>query len=167
VEPNFQGTGEPGQTLDADHDIDGSDVGYRWFARTDAGPLFPFGFGLSYTQFAHEAIRLGRDGLSASVTLRNTGVRAGADVAQVYLTGTPGGPVHRLAGFARVELAPGESKTVTIPLEPRIVAEWEDGGWRRAAGSYRFALGHSATELGPEASHRFTEKKWIDSTTAR
>ena len=167
VEPNFLGKGEPGQTLDADHDIDGSDVGYRWFARTGAEPLFPFGFGLSYTRFEHEAIRLGRGGLSASVTVRNTGERAGADVAQVYLVEAPGGPVRRLAGFARVELAPGESKTVTIPLEPRIVAEWADGGWRRAAGEYRFALGHSATELGPVVSHRFAEKRWTDSKLAR
>jgi beta-glucosidase len=167
VEPDFLGNGKPGQTLDADHDIEGSDVGYRWFARTHAEPLFPFGFGLSYTQFAHDPIRLAADGLSASVTVRNTGARAGADVAQVYLAGTPGGPVRRLAGFARLELAPGESKTVTIPPEPRIMAEWVKGGWHLAGGNYRFALGSSASELGPEAVHRFAEKRWTGSAPAQ
>ena len=154
VEPTFVGTGAPGQKLDVDYDTEGSDLGYRWFAREGTAPLFAFGHGLSYTSFAHEGLAVTRDGdrLVARFTVRNTGARAGADVAQVYLADAAGRPMRRLAGFAKVELAPGEAKQVEVPLEWRTVAEWQDDGWSVAAGRYRFVLARDALAEGPTAA---------------
>ena len=154
VEPNFVGVGAPGQTLAVDYDIEGSDLGYRWFAREGIEPLFPFGHGLSYTSFAHEGLEVSRDGdgLIARFTVRNTGARAGADVPQVYLAEASGRPLRRLAGFAKVELAPGEARTLEVPLEWRTLAEWEGDGWAVASGRYRFVLAKDALAEGPSAT---------------
>ncbi len=154
VEPNFVGAGAPGQTLDVSYDIEGSDLGYRWYAREGKAPLFAFGHGLSYTSFAHEGLTVAQDGerLVARFTVRNTGERAGADVPQVYLADAAGRPVRRLAGFAKLALAPGEARQVEVPLEWRTVAEWRDGGWTVAAGSYRFVLARDALGDGPTAT---------------
>ncbi|MEO0062312.1 MAG: hypothetical protein RLZZ08_872 [Pseudomonadota bacterium] len=153
VEPNFVGTGAPGQKLDVDYNIEGSDIGYRWYARQGTAPMFPFGHGLSYTTFAHEGLVVTRNGggLVARFTIRNTGQRAGADVAQVYLAGVAGKPLRRLAGFARVELAPGETRAVELPLEPRVIARWAKGAWQIAPGQYRFVLAADALADGPSA----------------
>ncbi|MFT3975886.1 MAG: glycoside hydrolase family 3 C-terminal domain-containing protein [Sphingomonas bacterium] len=161
VEPNFAGVGKPGQTLKVDYDIEGADVGYRWFARTKKAPLFPFGFGLSYTSFTRGGLKMtGGVAPSARFTLTNTGKRAGADVGQLYLVGTPSGATQRLAGFARVELQPGESKTAEVSIDPRVLAEWTRDGWRLAGGTYRFALGASAADLGEEVSVTLPERRW-------
>lgn len=151
VEPTFLGKGKPGQTLEADHDIEGSDVGYRWFAREGKTPLYPFGYGLSYTRFAHSGLKLnnGDPGkLSASFTIANTGERAGADVAQLYLTSIDGEVRQRLVGFAKRELDAGKSAKVSVSIDPRLLAEWENGGWTIASGQYTFALGEDAISLG-------------------
>lgn len=152
--PAIPGLGDPdGAMIDVDYNIEGADVGYRWYARQGSRPLFPFGHGLSYTSFAQDKLEIrGRDQLTARVTLRNTGTRAGADVAQVYLADAAGRPMRRLAGFARLELAPGETRTVDIPLEMRVIAEWQDDGWSIAPGSYRFVLAPDALADGPSQS---------------
>ncbi|WP_126171973.1 beta-glucosidase family protein [Altericroceibacterium xinjiangense] len=149
--PEIPGLGEPaGTRVDIDYDIEGADVGYRWYAREGLQPAYPFGHGLSYTTFAHEGLEIvPGDTLTARFTVRNTGQRAGADVAQVYLTDAAGKPLRRLAGFARVELAPGEAKQVEVPLEWRVVADWVNGGWQVAPGSYRFMLAENALAEGP------------------
>jgi beta-glucosidase len=154
IEPNFVGTGAPGQTLDVDYDIEGSDLGYRWFAREGSVPLFAFGHGLSYTSFAHEGLSVSRagDGLVARFTVRNTGARAGADVPQVYLAEAAGKPLRRLAGFTKLELAPGEARVVDLPLEWRTIAEWQGDGWAIARGTYRFVLADDALAEGPVAT---------------
>jgi len=159
--PQIPGLGQADGTLiDVNYNIEGADVGYRWFARQGSQPLFPFGHGLSYTSFAQDKIEIrGRDQLTARVTLRNTGNRAGADVAQVYLADAAGRPMRRLAGFARVELAPGETRTVDIPLEMRVIAEWQDDGWAIAAGSYRFVLAPDALADGPSQSVNLTARR--------
>lgn len=133
-----------------DYDIEGADVGYRWFQRTHREPLFPFGYGLSYTRFAHgePAVDV-RDGLPrVRVTVRNTGRRDGADVAQVYVQ-VPGSPVRRLAGFAKVALAPGQSREVSVELEPRLLADFDTGTrhWVIRGGRYAFYVGRSASDL--------------------
>jgi beta-glucosidase len=151
VEPNFTGAGAPGQALDVNYDIEGSDLGYRWYAREGKAPLFPFGHGLSYTSFAHEGltVALEDERLVARFTVRNIGPREGADVPQVYLAGAAGRPLRRLAGFAKVPLAPAETREVTVPLEWRTIAEWQDGGWLVAPGRYRFVLAKDALADGP------------------
>jgi beta-glucosidase len=107
LDPDFMGNPPtPQTTLKADYNVEGSDVGYRWFARTGAKPLFPFGYGLSYTTFAQDGLSV--DGKTARFTLRNTGKVAGDDVGQVYLVDRAGSAKRRLVGFARVHLEPGE-----------------------------------------------------------
>ncbi len=150
IEPSFQGKGEPGQVLEADYDIEGSDVGYRWFARKGQKALFPFGFGLSYTSFAHSNLSVTASGrtVTARFTVSNTGARAGADVPQLYLVSAAGKKRVRLAGWDRVELAPGASQTVSVTVDPRILADWSGNGWTIASGDYEFSLGTSAEALG-------------------
>ncbi len=132
---------------------EGAAVGYRWFDAQGHAPLYAFGHGLSYTTFAHRLISVAPagDGLIAEVEVANTGARAGADVAQVYVSG-PGGweAPRRLGGFAKIELAPGERQTVRIFVDPRLLSLWHDDnpGWTRAAGTYTVAVGASSRELG-------------------
>ena len=161
VEPNFGGAGRPGQTLTIDYRIEGADVGYRWFARQGERALFPFGFGLSYSQFEHDDLRMSAEGgVSAQVTVRNAGGRAGADVVQLYLVSAPGAPTLRLAGFVRVRLQAGESRSVQIPVDARLLARRQRDGWRIAAGRYGFVVGTSAEALGPAVGLTLPDRRW-------
>ncbi|WP_337925498.1 beta-glucosidase family protein [Croceicoccus gelatinilyticus] len=149
ITPSFFGKGAPGQKISVDYDIEGSDVGYRWFAKQGATPLFPFGHGLSYTEFEYGdlAIEGAENGsLSARFTIKNVGDRAGADVAQVYLVSVDGETRQRLVGFAKRELAPGASAEVRVTFDPRVLSEWNGNGWTAEAGSYAFALGQDASD---------------------
>jgi beta-glucosidase len=161
VEPPY--ADEPafgGDKLRADYDVEGSDVGYRWFARRGTKPLFPFGFGLSYTSFA--AGNLTVKGKTATFTVANTGKRAGDDVAQLYLVSRAGASTRRLVGFQRVSLQPGASQRITMMMDPRVLADWKNGGWVMPAGEYGFALGRNAEELGPTVITRMAARKWSD-----
>ena len=137
--------------FDVDYDIEGSDVGYRWFQRTQAKPLFPFGFGLSYTTFKYEKPTVsGDDDMTVSFKVRNTGRRTGTDVPQVYASvpSRDGKLVRRLAGWGRVTLKPGESQVVKVKLEPRILANFDSAAqkWTIAGGTYKLAIARSATD---------------------
>lgn len=115
---------------------EGADVGYRWYDRTHAKTLFAFGHGLSYTQFHYAALEVtGGTNVTASFDITNAGERAGIEVAQVYVRV---GGVRRLIGWSRTELAPGETKRVTVTAEPRILADFDvrNQTWRIAAGAY-------------------------------
>jgi len=148
--PTEPGVGLPERShFDIDY-IEGSDVGYRWFAKTGAKPLFPFGFGLSYTHFAYSNLTFTRGASpKISFTVQNTGAVAGADVPQVYLLAEPHRAQQRLIGFSRVALNPGESKTVEVSVDPRLLADWDEAGhhWRVDAGDYKVAVGASASDL--------------------
>lgn len=136
---------------------EGSDVGYRWFERTHSRPLFPFGYGLTYTRFDYGGLRVrGGTGLSVAFTLRNTGARAGVEVAQLYAA--PPGRTHRLVGWARVSLKPGERKTVSIAADPRLLASYDEraGRWTRPAGDYSLYVGPSAGEPALNGHARLT-----------
>lgn len=144
------GGDKPAEEVRADYNIDGSDVGYRWNARTGKLALFPFGYGLTYTNFAYDRLRvLGGKHVTATFTVRNTGAREGADVPQLYLVSAAGRKLQRLASFDKMILKPGEARKVTVTVEPRILAEWDTAlnGWRIAPGIYEFALGASASDL--------------------
>ncbi|OJZ70357.1 glycosyl hydrolase [Mycobacterium paraffinicum] len=127
--------------------VEGSDVGYRWFAATGATPAFAFGHGLSYTSFDYlDLVVSGGDTVTAGFSVVNAGTRPGADVPQLYLTDAPDGPCLRLLGFERVELEPGASCQVTVEADPRLLARY-DGGlgrWRIDGGEYRVAVSTSA-----------------------
>ena len=148
------------QELILNYDIEGSDLGYRWNARTGKKALFPFGFGLSYTTFA--ASDLKTDGRTAQFTITNTGNRSGADVAQLYLISRDGKPMQRLTGFQRVELEPGESRSVSVTIDQRLLANWNGKGWTLPGGNYQFALGDSAENLTPAVTVRLTTRQWKD-----
>ncbi|BDT68020.1 thermostable beta-glucosidase B [Comamonadaceae bacterium OS-1] len=127
------------------------EVGYRWYDAHAIAPLFPFGHGLSYTTFAYSGLTLARDGSSVSFTLRNSGSRAGSEVAQVYL-GLPsslGEPPQRLVAWKKVALNAGASQQVTIPIERDRLAYWDtaSAGWKVAAGDYRFLVGSSSRDI--------------------
>ncbi|MBB6091217.1 beta-glucosidase [Povalibacter uvarum] len=123
---------------------EGSDVGYRWFERQGEQPLFAFGHGLTYTTFAYRDLRI-EDGDKPRVTfvLTNSGSRAGTETAQLYAA--PPGRTHRLAGWARVTLQPGESRSITIDADPRLLASYDKKtGWQRVAGTYSMYVGPAA-----------------------
>ena len=126
---------------------EGAEVGYRWFAKTGAQPLYAFGHGLSYTTFAYSDLKItGGATLGATFTVTNTGQRVGADVPQLYLTQAPGETRMRLLGFERLELKAGESRSVTVTADARLIARFDAsaGNWRIAEGNYSVALGKSA-----------------------
>ncbi len=128
---------------------EGADVGYRWFARKGLAPMYAFGHGLGYTDFAYSGFTVrGGKTVSATVTVRNTGKRAGADVPQLYLQTIDGVAEPRLLGFQRVELAPGEQRTITLPVDPRLLAKYDTaaGAWQIRRGRYDVAIAKSATE---------------------
>ena len=163
--PALTGWGTPAdRPSNYDHPIplpydEGADVGYRWYARKGLTPLFPFGFGLSYTRFAYSDIQIrGGKTLTVSFTVRNTGARAGADVPQAYLTRIAGAPELRLIGFDKVRLAPGEERRVTFTADPRLVAHFDAKGhrWQVAGGSYDVAVGASSANLPLRGSATMT-----------
>jgi beta-glucosidase len=132
-----------------DFDIDyteGLKVGYKWFDAENKEPLFPFGHGLSYTTFAYSGIKAAID--SVTITVRNTGKRAGAEIVQVY-AGLPEAaqePPRRLVAWEKVQLAPGESKTVTLPIDPKFLSIFDEqkDGWVLLPGQYKFFAGGSS-----------------------
>jgi beta-glucosidase len=139
----------PRQAFDAPHPR-GAAVGYRWLVTHQQTPLFPFGYGLSYTRFGYSDLKVtGGKMLSVSFTVRNEGDRAGKDAPQVYLSSAAGQPVKRLIGFSKIELTPGERKQVTIPVDPRLVADFDAGKqrWRVAPGKYHVEVGASSADV--------------------
>jgi beta-glucosidase len=159
-----------GEIFEVDYDIEGSDVGYRWFARENLVPDFPFGWGLSYTTFAFSGLTVTATNSHVQVSgvVTNTGALPGATVPQVYVSraARDGGDfVARLAGFDRIQLDAGQSQAVRIDLEPRILARWDDAAsaFRIAGGRYTVTIGaHALDEDGPTTSvtlapHTMTE----------
>jgi beta-glucosidase len=148
--PDLPGLGAPVGTASTIRYIEGADVGYRWFAKQGRTPMFAFGYGLSYTHFEHRDLTVADgDTVTASLTVVNTGDRAGADTPQLYLIAAPGERRLRLLGFERVELEPAESRRVTVEADPRLLARYDTavGSWRIAEGSYEVAVGASAVAL--------------------
>jgi beta-glucosidase len=134
--------GENGEVLYSE----GIDVGYRWYDAKRFTPLFPFGYGLSYTRFTFSALDVSRTQVTARVT--NVGQVAGADVAQLYLGDPPqaGEPPRQLKGFLRVTLAPGQSATVRFPLTSDDLSYWSDAanGWVLPSGKFWVYVGDSS-----------------------
>lgn len=136
-------------------------VGYRGYDQLGIEPLFPFGYGLSYTSFAYAQLHVepetsdGTASVQVRFRLTNTGARAGTEVAQVYL-GLPastGEPPKRLVGWAKVEVIPGESKEVTVTLDPSSsshpLSYWDVArkGWEIANGDYTVYVGASSRDI--------------------
>jgi beta-glucosidase len=129
-------------------------IGYRYFDRNDIRPLFPFGHGLSYTDFAYSDLKVGaaEGGIDVEFTVRNTGSRAGAEVPQIYLGSAESDlpmPPKSLAGFARVALAPGKAERVRIHVPDRQLRYWsvEERNWIEAAGRRPIYVGASSRDV--------------------
>lgn len=147
LRPELPGFGQTGDAPVTINYTEGSEVGYRWFLREEIKPLFPFGHGLSYTTFDYSGLSgAGGDTATISVTVRNTGDRAGAEVVQFYLTGTAGIPRNRLLAYRKVMLQPGERRKIELSADPRLLAEFEQACrcWRIAGGDYALAISRSA-----------------------
>ncbi len=154
---------------------EGLEMGYRWYEANNVKPLFPFGYGLSYTSFEYDNLKVKKvrgkgkgkkdslSGIDVSFTITNTGDVAGKESAQVYLTlpDEAGQPAKRLVNFEKVNLKPGESERVTVrinhadsnhpfsyfvPEEPDNLANWADGEWATADGKYRVHVGGSSAD---------------------
>jgi beta-glucosidase len=127
---------------------EGLKVGYKWYEAEHKQPLFPFGFGLSYTTYAYSDLKIDSAARSVRFSVKNTGIRSGTEIAQVYATlpDAAGEPFKRLAGWERVELGPGESKTVSVQVDPRVLSVFEEtkNGWTLIQGSYGILAGPSS-----------------------
>jgi len=131
---------------------EGVDIGYRWYQAKNITPAFPFGFGLSYTNFSFSNLSVGAfnaDGTATvTATVTNTGSRAGADVAQLYVNdpAASSNPPQQLAGFQRVNLNAGQSATVSFTLTVHDLADYSptDNQWEAQAGTYGISVGDSS-----------------------
>jgi beta-glucosidase len=133
---------------------EGLQVGYRWYDAQGQDPLFPFGFGLSYTSFAFSHLRVSpAPGGSATVEVdvTNTGPRTGAEVAQVYLTdpAAAGEPPRQLKGFSKITLNPGERRHLRFTLDRRAFSIWDSATqrWTAVSGQFRISVGDSSRNL--------------------
>ncbi|EWM11273.1 glycoside hydrolase family 3 C-terminal domain-containing protein, partial [Kutzneria sp. 744] len=136
---------------------EGLNVGYRWYDTKNLTPAYPFGYGLSYTSFAFSHLRVdgstlredGKIRVSADVT--NTGKRAGAEVAQLYLSAPAlvGEPANQLKGFQKVDLVPRQTKRVTFELSAQDASYWNSDAqaWTLGAGKYTVHIGDSSRNL--------------------
>lgn len=146
----------PGQTIDVPYS-EGVFVGYRWYDKHHIPCIFPFGYGLSYTTYAYEAMtcedRMEREGrVIVRVRVRNTGKRAGKEVVQLYVSDSESSverPVKELKAFAKVLLEPGQSGEVTLELDRRSFSFWdtESGGWKLELGRFVLRAGGSSADL--------------------
>jgi len=137
--------------FDADYNVEGERVGYKWFESKHETPLFPFGFGLSYTTYEFSNLRVDSGQHTATFTVRNTGSRAGTEIAQVYAVlpaSTGENSYKRLVGWDRVTLNPGESKTVTVPMNPLTLSIFnvQKNGFEMAPGDYQILAGSSSAD---------------------
>ena len=133
-------------------------VGYRWYESKKIEPLFPFGFGLSYTTFKYDDLKLsstklsGDDVLKVSFTITNTGKVAGAEVAQLYVQPTQSSvprPVKELKGFKKVMLKPGESAQVELSVNRQDLSFWDETShsWKAEPGKFNILVGSSSTDV--------------------
>ena len=141
---NFAGAGRTVQYRE------GLYVGYRYYQTAGVPVAFAFGYGLSYTSFAYSDLKVTAD--SVTLTVTNTGARDGAEIVQVYIA-KPGAeifrPAQELKAFARVPLAAGESRTVTLPLDDKAFRYWNTrtDGWEIEGGRYEVRVGASSADI--------------------
>lgn len=164
---------------DMDNEVfyrEGPFVGYRYYDAVDVEPAFPFGHGESYTEFAYEGLEVkAHEGASTegplevdvSFTLRNTGHRTGAEVAQVYIAPTSGVvpppcPVQWLAGFAKIELEPGGERRVVLRLDETAFRKWDASlhRWRVYPGGYEIRVASSSRDVRLTASIAVGDGRW-------
>jgi len=138
-------------TFDVHYD-EGLKVGYKWYDAENKPVLFPFGHGLSYTTYGYSNLKVtAGQQPTVSFTVKNTGSRAGFEIAQIYaaLPASTDEPPKRLVGWSKVQLNPGESKDVTVSIDPKYLSIFDEAanGWKLVPGSYTFMAGGSSQDL--------------------
>ena len=152
-------TNYPGENGRVDYG-EGLFVGYRWYDARKIDPMIPFGHGLSYTRFEYGALSIPEsvasgDDVALSIDVTNDGERAGQEVVQVYV-GDPESrlqrPPRELRAFEKIQLEPGETRSVRFALSPRALSYWdpEAGGWVAEPGRFSVAIGASANDIRAE-----------------
>ena len=135
---------------------EGPEAGYKWFEAKHKQPLFAFGFGLSYTTYAYSGLKVDSAAKTVRFTVKNTGSRAGTEIAEVYARLPQGAdePYKRLVGWKRVELAPGESQTVAVAIDTRPLETFNEANesWNLAPGAYQVMVGPSSDNTPLTAS---------------
>jgi beta-glucosidase len=150
--PMVEGFSMNQSNFDAVYD-EGLKVGYKWYDAEKKEPLFPFGYGLSYTSFSYAGVKAegGTAGLTVNFRVKNTGARAGEETAQVYLTlpDAAGEPPRRLVGWSKVALEAGEEKFVTVKVEPLMLSVFDEqkDAWWIVPGEYTVWVGASSRAL--------------------
>jgi beta-glucosidase len=154
------------------HYGEGLYVGYRYYDKKKITPLFPFGFGLSYTTFSYGPLKLSSleispdDTLGIAVDITNIGLREGKEIVQLYLRDVKSSlhrPEKELKAFAKVQLASGESQTVTLELNPTALAYYDDlaRNWVAEAGQFEVLVGSSSRDIWAEATFTLNEtRRW-------
>jgi beta-glucosidase len=149
--PAIPGLGLVRTQFDVDY-LEGADVGYRWFERQNATPLFPFGYGLSYSTFLVTGVTAtGGPTVTVDADVKNDGAVGGKETVQVYATppDTSGKSVARLIGWSKIDLAPGETRHIQITGEPRLLAAFDKDRhvWHIAEGDYAVSVGTSSASV--------------------
>ena len=145
---------------------EGAAVGYKWFDKNNMKPMFPFGYGLSYTKFAFNRLSASRRGNTVGVqfSVSNTGRYEAMAVPQIYVStnGHDWEAPKRLAGWQKIALRPGETKRVSLEVDPRLLAIFDthDQRWKIAAGDYRIMLAHSAAQTDQVVTLRLSASTW-------
>jgi beta-glucosidase len=143
---------EEAKPLFSVHYDEGVKVGYKWYDAENKPVLFPFGYGLSYTTYSYSGLRVAPGGeTTVTFTLKNTGSRAGAEIAEVYaaLPASAGEPPKRLVGWSKVNLKAGESKEVTVTVDSKYLSIFDEAtdAWKLVPGIYSFMVGGSSQAL--------------------
>jgi beta-glucosidase len=131
---------------------EGLKVGYKWYDAENKPVLFPFGYGLSYTTYQYSDLKVaaGKEP-TVSFTVKNAGAREGAEIAEVYvaLPASAGEPPKRLAAFTKLELKPGESRELSLPINLRELSIYDEttSSWKQLPGAYTFMVGGSSKDL--------------------
>ena len=146
------GAGREGKTTFEVHYDEGLKVGYKWYDAENKPVLFPFGYGLSYTTFTYSGLKVtAGNETTVSFTVKNTGSRAGEEIAEVYaaLPASVGEPPKRLVAWDKVHLNAGESKEVSVPVRTLYLSVYDEGSdsWKLVPGSYSFMVGGSSQNL--------------------
>jgi beta-glucosidase len=132
------------------HYDEGPEVGYKWYEVHHKQPLFAFGFGLSYTTYAYSGLSVDSATKTVRFTVKNTGKRAGTEIAEVYASLPKGTdePYRRLAAWKRVTLAPGESQSITIAIDDRVLQTFDEDKniWNLTKGEYQVMVGSSSDD---------------------
>ena len=157
----------PGNGKDVEYK-EGIFVGYRWHDSRQIAPLFCFGHGLSYTTFEYGKANIDRkqmsvqDSVTVSISVRNTGSRAGAEVVQLYISDKKSAlprPTKELKGFKKIMLEPGEEQTVSFTIDSQALSYYDDGkqAWGAEPGTFEALVGASSGDIRSKVAFELTE----------